>query len=312
VRIGILGAGGISDTHVRAARGIEGVQVVAVHGGNRNKAAALAGLVGAVPYDELSSFLAHPMDIVAIGSPSGLHAEQAIAAIQRGLHVIVEKPLDITPARIDALIAEADRSRVKVGVFFQERLMPEIAAIKQSIDSGAIGRPVFISGRLPWYRPPEYYSRSRWRGTRALDGGGALMNQGIHTVDLLLWLFGPVSGVFGRTANRLHQIEVEDTAVAALEFENGALGTIEATTANAPGFPRRLEISGTEGPIVHEDPPRPAAVADATPHRRVLEDFIRAVRTDTEPACDAREGRRSVALIDAIYRSARSGRMEKP
>jgi UDP-N-acetyl-2-amino-2-deoxyglucuronate dehydrogenase len=252
------------------------------------------------------------MDIVAIGSPSGLHAEQAIAAIQRGLHVIVEKPLDVTPARIDALIAEADRSRVKVGVFFQERLIPEIAAIKQSIDRGAIGRPVFISGRLPWYRPPEYYSRSRWRGTRALDGGGALMNQGIHTVDLVLWLFGPVSAVSGRTANRLHQIEVEDTAVAALEFENGALGTIAATTANAPGFPRRLEISGTEGTIVHEDPPRPAAVADATPHRRVLEDFIRAVRTDTEPACDAREGRRSVALIDAIYRSARSGRMEKP
>ena len=313
MRIGILGAGGISDTHVRAAHGIDGVQVVAVHGGNREKAAALAGLAGAVPYDHFEAFLAHPMDLVAIGSPSGLHAEQAIAAVRRGLHVLVEKPLDITPARIDALIVEADRSRAKVGVFFQERLVPEIAAIKSAVDSGKIGTPVYIAGRLPWYRPPEYYARSRWRGTRALDGGGALMNQGIHTVDLLLWLFGPVAGVSGRTANRLHQIEVEDTAVATLEFENGALGSIEATTAAAPGFPRRLEVTGTEGTLVHEDSAsRPAAVADATPHRRVLEDFIRAIRTGGEPACDAREGRRSVALIDAIYRSARSGRMEKP
>lgn len=312
MRIGILGAGGISDTHVRAAHGIEGVQVVAVHGANREKTTALAAMAGAVPYDHLEAFLAHPMDIVAIGSPSGLHAEQAIAAVQRGLHVLVEKPLDTTPAKIDALIAEADRSRAKVGVFFQERLLPEIAAIKAAIDAGKIGAPVFISGRLPWYRPPEYYAGSRWRGTRALDGGGALMNQGIHTVDLLLWLFGPVAGVLGRTANRLHHIEVEDTAVATILFENGALGSVEATTAAAPGFPRRLEVTGTEGTIVHEDAPRPAAVADATPHRRVLEDFIRAIRTGAEPACDAREGRRSVALIDAIYRSARSGRMETP
>ena len=312
MRIGILGAGGISDTHVRAAHGIEGVQVVAVHGGNREKTAALAGMAGAVPYDHLEAFLAHPMDLVAIGSPSGLHAEQAIAAVRRGLHVLVEKPLDTTPAKIDELIAAADRSQAKVGVFFQERLMPEIAAIKAAVTAGQIGTPVFIAGRLPWYRPPEYYARSRWRGTRALDGGGALMNQGIHTVDLLLWLFGPVTGVLGRTANRLHRIEVEDTAVATLEFDNGALGSVEATTAAAPGFPRRLEGTGTEGTIVHEDAPRPAAVADATPHRRVFEDFIRAIRTGAAPPCDAREGRRSVALIDAIYRSARSGKMEKP
>ena len=312
MRIGILGAGGISDTHVRAAHGIEGAQVVAVHGVNRDKTAALARMAGAVPYDHLESFLAHPMDMVAIGSPSGLHAEQAIAAVRRGLHVLVEKPLDTTPQKIDALIAAADKSQAKVGVFFQERLIPEIAAIKAAVDEGQIGTPVFISGRLPWYRPPEYYANSRWRGTRELDGGGALMNQGIHTVDLLLWLFGPVTGVLGRTANRLHQVEVEDTAVASLEFENGALGTMEATTAAAPGFPRRLVVTGTERTIVHEDAPRAAAVADATPHRRVLEDFIRAIRTGAEPACDAREGRRSVALIDAIYRSARSGRMEKP
>lgn len=312
MRIGILGAGGISDTHARAARAIDGVQVVAVHGANREKATALAHAAGAAAFDDLDSFFAQPMDIVAIGSPSGLHADQAIAAIRRGIHVLVEKPLDTTTAKIDALIAEADRSRAKIGVFFQERLTPELVALKASLDAGALGDPVFISGHVKWYRPPEYYGASRWRGTRELDGGGALMNQGIHTVDVLLWLFGPVKSVMGRTANRLHRIEVEDTATAVLEFESGAFGTIEATTAAFPGFPRRLEVSGTKATVVHEEPARTAAVADATPHRRVFEDFIAAIRTGGTPACDAREGRRSVAVIEAIYRSARSGKTERP
>jgi predicted dehydrogenase len=312
VRIGIIGAGGISGTHVRAAQGIDGVEVVAVYGGNREKTAALAASAGAAAYSEFDAFLSHPMDVVAIGSPSGLHAEQAIAAARRGLHVLAEKPLDVTTAKIDALLAEADRAGVKVGVFFQERTIPELVAIKQRLDRGELGDPIFISGRLDWYRPPEYYSGSRWRGTRALDGGGALMNQGIHTVDVLLWLFGPVRRVTGRTANRMHHIEVEDTASALLEFESGAFGTIHATTAAYPGYPRRLEITGTKGVVVHEEPARGAAVADATPHRRVLEDFIDAVKTNRRPACDGVEGRRSVALIEAIYRSARSGGSETP
>jgi len=312
MRVGILGGGGISDTHARAARAIDGVQVVAVHGANREKATALAQAAGAAAFDDFDAFLAQPMDIVAIGSPSGLHAEQAIAAVRRGIHVLVEKPLDTTTAKIDALIAEADRARVKVGVFFQERLTPELIELKASLDAGALGDPVFISGHVKWYRPPEYYGASRWRGTWKLDGGGALMNQGIHTVDVLLWLFGPVKSVMGRTANRLHQVEVEDTATALLEFESGAFGTIEATTAAFPGFPRRLEVSGTKGTVVHDEPARTAAVADATPHRRVFEDFIAAIRSDGAPMCDAREGRRSVAVIEAIYRSARSGKAETP
>lgn len=312
VRIGIIGAGGISGTHVRAARGIEDVEVVAVHGSNAAKTAALAASAGAVAYDELDAFLAQPMDIAVIGSPSGLHAEQAIAALRRGIHVLVEKPLDVTTAKIDALIREADRAGRRVGVFFQERLVPEIAALKAKLDGGELGEPLFASGHVRWYRPPEYYGASRWRGTWKLDGGGALMNQGIHTVDLLTWLLGPVARVTGRTATRLHAIEVEDTAAALLEFESGAIATFEATTAAFPGFPRRLEVTGTKGSVVHEDPARSALVADATPHRRVLEDFIAAVRSGERPACDARDGRVSVAIVEAIYRSARSGRPEEP
>ena len=310
MRLGIIGAGGISDTHVRAARGLPDVQIVAIHGANHVKARALADSAGAAAYPDLDAFLSQPMDAVAIGSPSGLHVEQALAAIRRGLHVIVEKPLDISTNRIDALLAAARERGVQVGVFFQERLSPEVAAVKRAIDGGKLGDVLFAAGSVRWYRPPEYYSASRWRGTWALDGGGALMNQGIHTVDVLLWLLGPIARVSARTATRLHAIEVEDTALALLEFDNGAMGTIEATTAAYPGFPRRIEITGTKGSLVHEDPPRPAVVADATPHRRVLQDFIDAVRTGRSPACDGREGRRSVAVVEAIYRSARSGNWE--
>jgi predicted dehydrogenase len=313
VRIGIIGAGGISGTHVRAAQGIEGVEVVAVYGANRDKTAALALEAGATAYGDFERFLSHPMDIVAIGSPSGLHAEQGIAAVRRGLHVLVEKPVDVTVAKVDAFLAEADRARVKVGVFFQERLIPDLAGIKKLIELGELGAPLFIAGRLDWYRPPEYYANSRWRGKRALDGGGALMNQGIHTADILLWLFGPVRRVTGRTANRLHKtIEVEDTAIAFLEFENGAFGTIQATTAAYPGYPRALTVTGTKGTVEHHEPVRGAVVADATPHGRIIEDFIDAIKTDRRPACDGLEGRRSVALIEAVYRSAASGGSEKP
>ena len=307
MRIGILGAGGISDTHARAAQAIAGVEVVAVHGANREKAAALARASGAAVYDDLDRFLAHPMDIVAIGSPSGVHVSQALPALRRGLHVLVEKPLDTTTAKIDELIAEADRSRAKVGVFFQDRLTPDLVELKRTVDEGRLGDPVIISGRVKWYRPPEYYGNSRWRGTWQFDGGGALMNQAIHTVDLMLWLFGPVARVSGRVATRLHRIEVEDTAAAVFEFANGAVGVIEASTAAFPGLPRRVEVTGTKGTVVHEQDPRPAVVADATPHRRVLEDFISAIENNRSPACDAREGRRSVALVQAVYESARSG-----
>jgi predicted dehydrogenase len=308
MRVGIIGAGGISDTHARAARAIPGVEVVAVHGFNHQKAEALAQKAGAVAYKDLDAFLAHPMDIVAIGSPSGVHAEQAIAAVRRGLHVLVEKPLDITTARIDSVIQEADRAGVKAGVFFQDRLTPDLVAMKKAIDEGQIGTPVCASGRVKWYRPPEYYADSRWRGTRALDGGGVLMNQAIHTIDTMLWLCGPVSQVSARVATRLHKIEVEDTSAALFEFASGGFGVFEASTAAFPGLPRRIEVTGTTGTLVHEQDARPAVVADASGHQRVFEDFLAAIHSNGTPVCDAREGRRSVALIEAIYQSALTGR----
>jgi len=330
IHVGLIGAGNISDTHAAAAAAIEGVRVVAVCGRTREKAERLAARAGATAYDELARFLEHrPMDLVVIGSPSGLHAEQGIAAAKQGLHVLTEKPIDVTTLAADRLIAEADRAGVTLGVIFQDRMKPDVRRLKALVDGGRLGTPILASASVRWHRPPEYYQASAWRGTRALDGGGALMNQGVHTVDLLLWLFGPVRRVFGRTATRLHPIEVEDTVVAVLEFASGAIGTLEAATSAYPGYPRRIELTGSEGTVRLEgdrlaaidlrqpvegevaadaNPISVAAsspvVADTTAHRAVLEDFIAAIAHRVPPSCDGAQGRASVAVIEAVYRSS--------
>lgn len=333
--VGILGGGNISETHARAASEIEGVRVVAVHGQNREKAERLARAYGGTPYEDLDSFLAHkPLEVVLVGSPSGLHAEQGIDAARRGLHVLVEKPLDVTTGRADALIAECEKAGVKLGVFFQDRVAPDVRRLKEFVESGGLGRPLLVSGRLRWYRPPEYYADSRWRGTWALDGGGALMNQGVHTLDLLLWLLGDVKSVYAKAVTTLHEIEVEDTVVATLEFESGAVGTLEAATSAYPGYPRRVELTGTGGTVILEGSSLVAAdlrtpheglvvkgvegggvaaasspvVSDVSGHREILSDFLMAIETGGTPVCDGLEGRRSVELARAVYESSRAGR----
>lgn len=333
IRIGLIGGGNITDTHARAARAIPGVEIVAIYGTNVDKVRRLCHEHGGTPCSDFEAFLEHrPMDLVAIGSPSGLHATHGIAAARRGLHVLVEKPIDITTERADALIAETEKSGVKLGVFFQDRFKPDICRLKRLIDSGALGTPILADARVKWYRPPEYYAQSRWRGTLALDGGGALINQGVHTVDLLLWLFGDVVAVQARMATALHAIEAEDTLVALLEFANGALGVLQAATSAYPGYPRRLELTGTEGTLILEQdrligahlrnshPDLPGSgnsdqderasspvVSDARGHQAVLEDFIRAMGNNSRPACDGREARRSLALVEAIYAACRKG-----
>lgn len=333
IYVGILGGGNISETHARAAHETDGVDVAAIYGQNQEKAARLSERFGGKVCRSLQELLEHkPLDVVMIGSPSGLHAEHGIAAARSGLHVLVEKPLDITTERADALISECERAGVKLGVFFQDRVAPEIRRLKDLIADGTLGKPILISGRVKWYRPPEYYSGSRWHGTSALDGGGALMNQGVHTVDLLLWLMGDVARVSATSITALHDIEVEDTVVATLEFVNGAIGTLEAATSVYPGYPRRLELTGSEGTVILEhdriiaadlrtahadllgpasEDPNPSAtspiVSDVRGHKELLKDFLRAIDTNGRPSCDGLEGRRSVELVQAIYESTRTG-----
>ena len=334
IHVGLIGGGNITETHARAARAVPGVSVAAIHGTNADKVDRLCREYGGRAYQDFEAFLAHrPMDMVMIGSPSGLHATQGIAAAQRGLHVLTEKPIDVTTKRADALIEAAKQSGVKLGVIFQDRMKPDIQKVKQWIDQGLLGKPLLADARVKWYRPPEYYADSKWRGNLTLDGGGALMNQGVHTVDLLLWLLGDVVRIQARTATALHAIEAEDTSVAILEFAGGALCTLQATTAAYPGYPRRLEITGSRGTVILEhdriiaadlrDAPAgllagssgdenqsasSAVVSDISGHRAVLEDFLRAIEQNGTPACDGYEGRRSVAVIEEIYRVARESK----
>lgn len=328
LRAGFVGCGNITDTHARAAREA-GLGIAAFLGREAKRAEAMAGRFGGRAFARIEEFLDHrPMDLVVIGSPSGLHAEQGVAAAERGLHVLVEKPIDVATSRGEALVAAAEKAGVKLGVLFQDRLKPGLVRLRDFLRGGGLGRVLLVSARVKWHRPPDYYSTSRWRGTRALDGGAALVNQGIHTADLLLWLLGPVTRVQALTATQLHSIEGEDVALALLRFASGAVGTLEATTAAFPGYPRRVEISGTEGTVVVEGDEvvaadlrtkasdlvsaadgdasgaSTAAVADATPHRRVFEDFARAIAQGGAPACDGREGLRSLALVEAIYAAA--------
>jgi UDP-N-acetyl-2-amino-2-deoxyglucuronate dehydrogenase len=334
LQAGFVGCGNITDTHARAAREA-GLGIAAFHGRDLAKAEALAVRFGGRAFARYDEFLAHrPMDLVVIGSPSALHAEQGIAAAEKSLHVLVEKPIDVTLAKGEAFVAAAERSGVRLGVLFQDRLKPELVRLRQFVSQGGLGRMLLASARVKWHRPPEYYSASHWRGRTSLDGGAALINQGVHTVDLLLWLLGDVKRVKGLTATTLHAIESEDVALALLEFASGASATLEATTAAWPGYPRRVEISGTEGTVVVEgdsvvaaDLRRPApelvsagaegaasaqtaTVADAAPHRRMIEDFVRAIETGAAPACDGREGLRSLAVVEAVYRAAREGGVE--
>jgi UDP-N-acetyl-2-amino-2-deoxyglucuronate dehydrogenase len=329
--IGLIGSGNISQTHARAARAIPNVQIAAIYGTNPQTVTRLATEHQAKPFYDFATFLAHkPMDIAILGTPSGLHAEQGIAAAQHGLHVLTEKPLDINTKNADTLIAAADKANVKLAVIFQDRLKPNIQRLKQWLDRGLLGKILLVDARVKWYRPPDYYSSSKWRGTFALDGGGALINQAIHTVDLLLYLLGDIARVQARTATVLHKIEAEDTAVATLEFASGAVGTLLATTAAYPGYPRRIEITGTEGTVILEqdriitadfcNPPHDlgaisagdsnqsassAAVTDISGHQAILENFLHAIANNTQPICNGREGRRSLALVEKIYAPAR-------
>ncbi len=332
--VGLIGAGNITDTHARAALAIPGVKLAAIFGDNAEKVQRLGKEYSAEPYTDFDRFLSHrPMTFVVIGSPSGVHAVQGIEAARCGLHVLTEKPIDISTRSTDELIRETDKAGLKLGVIYQDRFKPGIQFLKELYTSGKLGTPILAEARVKWYRPPEYYSESRWRGVRAVDGGGALMNQGIHTVDLLLWLLGGITAVQAQMKSALHKIESEDTLTALLEFANGTMGTFIATTSVYPGYPRRVELSGSEGTVILENDrviqadlktplsePLTAEEADKSPsassplisdirgHKAVIEDFIRAIETGSSPACDGREGRRSVALVEAIYEAARTGK----
>lgn len=336
---GIIGCGMIANFHAKAIRDIADAQLVACYNRTAPKAEKLAADFDCQAYTDLEAMLARDdVQIVTICSPSGAHMEPCLAAAKAGKHVVVEKPLDVTLERCDAMIAACDAANVKLATIFPSRFHRSSQLLKQAVGSGRFGRLTLGDAYVKWYRTQQYYDSGAWRGTWELDGGGALMNQAIHSVDLLLWLMGPVVEVMAHTATLAHErIEVEDVATATLRFASGALGTIEATTAAYPGSLKKIEICGSHGTAILEeedlikwefadatdDDTRlkqemqgrtktgggaadPAAIGHAA-HAELFRDMLAAIRDDRPPAIDGREGRKSVELIRAIYDSARTG-----
>jgi predicted dehydrogenase len=276
---------------------------------------------------------------VTICSPSGAHLEPALLAAQAGKHVIVEKPLEVTLKRCDQIIEVCERHRVQLATIFPSRFHGCWRELKSAIDQGRFGTLALGNAYIKWFRTQSYYDSGKWRGTWKLDGGGALMNQAIHTIDLLQWLMGPIRSVSALTSTLAHsRIEVEDVAVAALEFVSGALGTIEATTASFPGLPKRIEIHGNSGSAVIEEEAirhwrfhkslsrdkkrmeqfsarseSSGGASSATDighhgHRELFRDFVKAMRENGTPAVDGHEGRKSVEIILAIYEASKRGK----
>jgi UDP-N-acetyl-2-amino-2-deoxyglucuronate dehydrogenase len=249
VRFAIVGTGNIAAFHARAIELVEGAELVAVHSRRADAGQKFASEYSAEYVADYAILLAREdIDAIAITTPSGTHAELGIEAARAGKHVLCEKPIDITPARIDSLVETCHENGVQLGAIFQSRFGPGALALKKAVEEGRFGQLVQCAAYIPWYRSQEYYASAGWRGTWNLDGGGALMNQSIHAIDLLLWLAGDVTEVSARCGTALHNnIEVEDNAVAWLSFQNGAFGVVQGSTACYPGESKRIEIKGSAG-----------------------------------------------------------------
>jgi predicted dehydrogenase len=340
---GIIGCGMIANFHARAIADLRGAKLVACHSQRAESAERFAETNKCQAYAKLADMLADDrVQIVTICTPSGAHLEPALAAAKAGKHVIVEKPLEVTLARCDKIIQACEENQVVVSTIFPSRFHESSMLIKKAVEQGRFGTLTLGDAYVKWYRTQEYYDSKAWRGTWKLDGGGALMNQAIHSVDLLTWLMGPVDTISAQTTTLAHSgIEVEDVAVAQLRFRNGALGVIEASTAAYPGYLKRIEIHGSTGsavleeedikawdfakPLKSDDALRermqgrtktgggaadPAAIGHHG-HTAQFKDVIKAIKSGTKPAIDGHEGRRSVEIITAIYKSARTGRIVK-
>ena len=336
--IGIIGCGAISRLHIDAFQKIDGVEIRAVSDAVAAVAAKVGETLGVPGYADYRELLKRDdIDIVSICTPSGLHRDIAIDAANAGKNVIAEKPLDVTVEKIDEIIEACEKNGVKLACVFNNRYREGSLFMKRAIEEGRFGKLIAANAFVPWYRTPEYYSNSNWRGTWAIDGGGALMNQSIHYLDMLLWFAGPVESLRGYTATLLHKgIETEDTATAIFKFKSGALGTAMCGTSMYPGFPARIEITGERGTaiisdgtitawkFIDEDPMDAEAAQymaggvdnarasdpmafDSTYHRIQFENILDSFRAGKNAEVDGYEARKSVELIRAIYRSAEKG-----
>ncbi len=347
LRFGLVGCGVIGPVHAEAIASLPDALLIAAADLDFARAQKLVGKYGGTPYHDLQSMLQRErLDVVIICTPSGLHGEHACLVMRSGRHVIVEKPMEIRREALDEMLRVQQETGMKLAVISQHRFDPASQQVRQLVEEKAFGRLVMGNAIIPWWRSQAYYDSGAWRGTWKLDGGGVLMNQSIHSIDLLQWLMGPVKSVMAYTDTLAHRIETEDVGVAALRFTNGALGVIAATTAAYPGVTTRIELFGSQGSAIIENDEltllhlardekeaagdygvitktkptepgqqpnssgasaNPAAIV-ANSHALQIADMIRAIRENGTPLVDGYAGRRSVEIILSIYESARTHR----
>ncbi len=336
----LLGTGTIAHTHAEAINLLPNASLIGCFSRSKEKSNQFATQHNCIAYNSLDEILLNSeIDTVIICTPSGNHLESGLKAMQHSKHVIIEKPLEITPERVDKLINYSQKENLKLTCIFQSRFTGAAQTLKKAIEQGRFGKITMADAIVKWYRTQEYYDSGKWRGTWDLDGGGALMNQSIHAIDLLLWLMGDAEYIQAITATLGHErIEVENTAAAILKFKNGAIGTIQGTTTAYPGFRKRIEINGTHGSVVMEDdfftkwtfknetdndkkirddygePNTPGETAsDPTVNPTdifalQIADFIESVENDREPFVTPQSARKSVEMILGIYESSRSSK----
>ncbi|MDZ4197815.1 MAG: Gfo/Idh/MocA family oxidoreductase, partial [Kiritimatiellia bacterium] len=340
--MGIIGTGMIGKLHARAITEISNARLVAVCDTVRERADALAAEYGAAAHTDYSEMLSRKdLDVVTIATPSGLHMEPAIAAARAGKHILCEKPIEIDVSRADRMIEAHARAGTQLGAIFPLRFDTSYEPLRDALSAGRFGKITTASAYVPWWRDEAYY-RNSWRGTWKMDGGGAVMNQTIHLIDLLCHFLPPIESLQAYTATLGHDdMETEDNAVAICRFSGGALGMIHGSTASYPGRPTRLEITGTRGTAVVQSNgiaewsfdveipqdaeirrqfplgkesagvANPAAIA-TTRHRLNFIAFLEALEAGRPFAVDGREARKSIALIQSLYESARLGRPVHP
>ena len=333
----IIGAGNIAGVQIEAIKHIDEARVVVINNRTEATGRALAESCGAEwTGDTKEAVSRDDVDIVIVSTPSGAHVEPAVLAASAGKHLIVEKPIEITLSRIDQIIEAARTHNVKLTCFFPSRFMQGVQKAKEAINQGRLGKLVLADAFIKWYRSQEYYNVS-WRGTWEFDGGGALMNQSIHSIDLLQWLAGPVESLYAKTATLTHDIQTEDTASALLSFKSGGMGVIQGATSCWPGDPAKIELHGSKGTIVLEEGrittwkledasedeedemlnlEKKLGSGSADPmgisydkHRRQILDMLSAIQNNHEPIVSGTEARKAVEIILAIYESANAGQM---
>ena len=327
---GIVGAGMISRWHASAVSMIDDAELIGVCDNKIENARKFAAENNCLAFDSYQEMLScDKIDIVCICTPSGLHAPMAVMAANAKKHFIVEKPMAITSEQTEQIISACEKNNVKGAVISQLRFTESVSYVKKAIEEGKLGDIIIADVYMKYYRSPEYYSSADWRGTWELDGGGALMNQGIHGIDVLQYLAGPVKSVFAICKTLARDIEVEDTANVLVEYQNGAIGTIQGTTSVNPGYPRIISISGTKGTIEltedvitrwdiegEKEPPKNLPSGDSTSfrdpsgfaldsHKMQIADLIDAIKEDRRPLVDIYEGRKPVDIILSAYKSSR-------